>query len=561
MKKKIALLICVLLSFCFVLSGCSLFERNLVKYYNTTVVSIEYEDGEKIEINKKELIVAFNNYGAKLVQSGYSYEDALDSTINALINQKVLIKDSEGKITLSNLDKNNLWKDTYNSVFTNMKDYIEKIKEEWEIVGSVESDGEEGTSTAYTPYEPQAKVVLEQGRYVIRVVEETEEDENPDLICNSEDIDVIVDSIYDSVMAKTVETEGMTSDEKMKARIYAEAVKRYTKLLLANEEGQKLSTDKVEVFKREIKRIYQNALDSKVISKMEDYIDYTTTLSKISVQDVLDKYKSMLLADMTKYSIDQSDLADDMTSDFSSVYYVPNDDYFYVTHVLLQFSDEQKAEYKNLETLKSNGLISESYYNQQLENLVNQIVAVEKDENGNVVENSHKTSGQVLAEIQSVMDAAITNEQKDQAFKNMVYKYNQDPGALNNEYLYIIGKDASEMVESFTEASRQLDENGQYGAISGLVASEYGVHIIYYAGKVENAFNFSNPDSVNLVENDIKVLTETLLNPMNNKTLFDKVYESISLSESTVNQVAYINILKSDLKITKYKNAYKDLLD
>lgn len=561
MKKKIALILCMLLCFCFVLSGCTLFERNLAKYYNTTVVSIEYENGDKININKKELIIAFNNYGAQLVQNGYSYSDALDKTITALVNQKVLIKDSEGKITFTNLERNELWKDTYDSIFSNMDDFVDEIKEEWDIIIAEEVEETEEETTAYKPYEPTAKVVFEDGHYVIKVVESAKDDENVDLICNSEDIDEIVNSIYTAVVEKTVVEDGMDEQEKLKARINAEAVKRYIKLLLANEEGQRLSTDTAEVFKREIKRIYQNSLDSKTVSKMEDYISYTTTLSKITVDDVLNKYKSMILSDMTKYAVDDSGLSDDMTSNYSSVNYVPNNDYFFVTHVLLQFSDEQKTEYSNLKSQMEKGEISETYYNQQLDALVKQIVAVEKDADGNVVENSHKTSEEVLKEIQSVLASATTNAQKDQAFKEMIYKYNQDPGALNNEYLYIIGKDASEMVESFTEASRKLDEDGVYGAISGFVPSDYGVHIIYYAGKVQNAFNFADADDVKFVEEDIKTLSETLLNPMYNKTLFDKIYESISISESSVNQSSYINILKQDLKITKYKSAYKDLLD
>lgn len=551
----------MLLCFCFVLSGCTLFERNLAKYYNTTVVSIEYENGDKININKKELIIAFNNYGDQLVQNGASYSDALDKTITAFINQKVLIKDSKDKITFTNLERNNLWKDTYDSIFTNMDDFVEEIKKEWEITIAEEIEKKEEESTAYKPYEPKAKVVFENGHYVIKVVESAKDDDNQALICNSEDINEIVNSIYTAVMEKTVLEDGMDDQEKLKVRINAEAIKRYTKLLLANEEGQKLSTDKAEVFKREIKRIYQNSLDSKTISKMQDYISYTTTLSKITVDDVLNKYKSMILSDMTKYSIDDSKLSDDMTSSYSSVNYVPNDDYFFVTHVLLQFSNEQKTEYSNLKSQKEKGEISETYYNQQLDALVKQIVAVEKDADGKVVEDSHKTSEQVLSEIQSVLASATTDAQKDQAFKEMIYKYNQDPGALNSEYLYVIGKDASKMVESFTEASRKLDEDGIYGAISGFVPSEHGVHIIYYAGKVKNAFNFANADDVKFVEEDIKTLSQTLLNPMHNKTLFDKVYESISISESSVNQASYINILKQNLKITKYKNAYKDLLD
>ena len=59
----------MILSLSFVLTGCSLFEKNLAKYYNTVVVAVEYQDGDKIEITKKELITAFNNYGANLVSN------------------------------------------------------------------------------------------------------------------------------------------------------------------------------------------------------------------------------------------------------------------------------------------------------------------------------------------------------------------------------------------------------------------------------------------------------------------------------------------------------------
>lgn len=76
-----------------------------------------------------------------------------------------------------------------------------------------------------------------------------------------------------------------------------------------------------------------------------------------------------------------------------------------------------------------------------------------------------------------------------------------------------------------------------------------------------NAFDFANADDIKFNDEDIYKMSQTLLNPLNNKTLFDKIYESISVSESSANEVAYINVLKQDLKITKYKNAYKDLLD
>ena len=554
--------------FCFVLTGCSLFETNWDKYYNQTVVSIEYPDGDAIEINKKELVVAFNNYGAQLINSGSSYEDALNKTITALINQKVLIKDSEDKVQLSNLERNNIWKDSYDSVFANMEEYISDIKKEWDIADVEEDLPEQEESTAYKPFEPAATIVFENGEYVIKLVEEVKEDENAELIVDSEDTDVIVDSIYESVIAKTVEKEDMSEYEKQTARINKEAVKRYIKLLIASEKGQKLSTKEDEVLKREIKRIYQNTYESAIITNMQEYISYSSNLSKITVNDIFEKYKSMILESMTKYSLTPDSFSEDMLSSFADVNYVANDEYFFVSHILLKFNDEQQARYDELEDLRDKGFISQEYYNQQIENLVNEIKAVEKDEQGNVVENSNKTAEDVLKEINSALETAITDEDKNNAFKELLYKYNQDPGALNSEYLYVIGKNDSKMVESFTQASRDLDKAGKYGAVSGLVPSEYGVHIIYYAGKVENTFNFANADDVkfNTLDNqklseDINVLCNTLLNPLHNKTLFDKVYEQLSETTSSEHEAMYINVLKKDLKITKYTSAYKDLLD
>ena len=568
MKKKIAFIISLLLCFCFVLSGCTLFETNWDKYYNETVVSIEYPNGEDININKKELIVAFNNYGAQLVNSGYSYEDAMNQTITALINQKVLIKDSEDKISLTNLERNNIWKDTYKSVFNNLETYIKEIKEEWNISVAEEIEKEEETVTVYTPYEPTAEIVLENGQYVIKIIEEPKENENPELIVNSDDVDVIVNSIYESVISKTVVNDQMTDYEKQTARVNKEAVKRYIKLLIANEEGQKLSTDEADVLKREIKRIYENTHNSVIISNMQEYIAYTTNLSKITVADVLEKYKSMILGSMTKYSVNEKSFSDDMLSKIKDVNYVINDDYFYVSHILLKFNEEQQAEYNELESLRNKSFISEEYYNQRMDQLIKQITTVEKDQDGKEIENSVKTSTEVLNEVQTALTNCLTNEDKDKAFKKLLYKYNQDPGALNSEYLYVIGKNDSKMVETFTDASRQLNEDGQYGAVSELVPSEYGVHIIYYAGKVENSFEFANADDVNFNTLDqdklngyVEVLSNTLLNPLNNKTLFDKVYETMTAQQGSENQAMYLNVLKKDLKITKYKSAYKDLLD
>lgn len=563
MKKKFLILVTLLMCFCFVLSGCTLFERDLSKYYNQTVVDIQYADGKSVKINKKEFLIAFNNYGAQYVSNGYSYDFAVEATLTALINQKVLIEDSKDKITFTNLERNTMWKDTYKSLFTNLQEYIDEIKEEWEITIAEETEEEDSTSTKYTPYSPEAEVVYENGHYVIKVVSTTKEDDDVALICTSDKLEDIVDSLYNAVYAKTAQNNDMTDYQKQTARVYQEAIKRYINFLKTTEEGLKLSTDNAEVFKREIERIYNIKYESTVISKMKEYISYQTDLSQITTADVLNYYKSMVLESMVSYQVDDSGYDNDMLKNFSDVNYFTNTDYFYVSHILLQYNnDEQKNKYTELSTLLKDEEISKTVYDQEIQLLANEIIATEKDSDGNVVKDSNKKAGQVLTELQDALAICTTSTQKDQVFKEFLYRYGQDTGTNNAEYMYVMNTEGeSGMVAAFEDASRELDTDGTYGAITGLVVSEYGVHIIYYGGRVQNTFEFANADDVKFEESDIKIMTETLLSPFNNKTLFDKVYESIVIAERSSNQIMYLNTLKSDLKIIKYTDAYKELLD
>lgn len=560
MKKKIALLLMCLISLASVLSGCTLFEKNLAKYYTKTVISIEYPTGDKIDISKKELITAFNNYGSTLVSQGSTMEDALDKTMTALINQKVLIKDSEDKITLSNLDRNNLWEESLSSIKTNLETFAKEVREKWEIENPDTKQEEEKSKVVYNPFEKKAEVVLENGNYVIKLIENNEEEDVP-LICDKTETDEICDNIYDVIISMTTAGTTSTENEKLEAKVYNEALKKYVRALVINEDGQKLSTDNESVFKREIKRIYENKLDSLKISKMQEYINGTSNLSSITVREVLNKYRSMVLESYTKYMVAPSQFDTDVLNSYSSVNYIPNDEYFFVSHILLKFNDEQKNEYSTLESQLKKGLISPAYYEERMLALQNQITASARDSEGAFGEDK-KNANEILTEVKSALEVCSSDEQKAEAFRNLLYKYNQDDGALNSEYLYIVGTENSGMVESFTEASRNLhnDGNGNFGDVSELTMSEHGVHIVFYAGSVKNLFQVNSVDSFSFEEKDIITLTQTLLNPLNNKTVFDKVYEQLSNQATSTNEAMYLNVLKSDLKITKYTKAYKDLL-
>ena len=253
----------------------------------------------------------------------------------------------------------------------------------------------------------------------------------------------------------------------------------------------------------------------------------------------------MISASKFTYDNDLSAYGEAVLGDLSKVNYFVDNNYFYVAHILIKFDDAQQAAYDELETLSNAGqgyVISQEYYNQQKDAIYAGIKAnVRNTETGEIVSERSVNANDVLKEVQVALANASTKEQKDLAFKELMYKYNEDGGIMNATYPYVVGTENSKMVESFTDASRELNAAGVYGGVSGLVESEYGVHIIYYMGTCSNIFTFGQDGSLELkadytIDNgygeqktsDVLKLDETYLNNLNNKTVFDLVYESLA---------------------------------
>ena len=247
--------------------------------------------------------------------------------------------------------------------------------------------------------------------------------------------------------------------------------------------------------------------------------------------------------------------------------YFINDDYFYVAHILIKFSDDQQSAYDALEDKSNSGqgyIISADEYEKQKSALYGLIKASVRDlETGETIQEDTVLAQDVLKEVQIALANATTNEQKDEAFRKLMYKYNEDGGIMNATYPYVIGKNDSKMVESFTEASRELNDNGTYGAISGLVESQYGVHIIYYMGKCENPYTIPEDGKIDFkatytinegasdeqITSDILKLDEVKLNNLWNKTLFDSIFENLSNDNYSQFESMNLNTLKQTYQI------------
>ena len=565
--KIVAFLLIACMSFMF--AGCDLFTLNGSAYYNQPVITATYGDNGKIEVSRKDYLTAFNNYGASLMSSyGYTEEQAKEATVDALINRKILLKEAmrvaqtpEGEsVKLTGEEVNELYYQTYSALISNAREYESDIRKDWDMPAE-DSMAEESTtaSVVYEAYEKQARPVYdsESGTYKIKLLET---DSTPNRNISFENYD----EIYNAFLA---ETKNNSSD--------AFAREEYRRYLASLQSSQKILGTKYneeELIREEIDRIYKNLEENEYLTKYQEYKQDNNGYSYITVSQVLEKYKAMISASKFVYENDLSAYGEAVLGDLSKVNYFVDDNYFYVAHILIKFDDAQQKAYNALATQSNNGqgyVVSAEYYEQQKSAIYSQIKANVRDgETGEVTSERAVLASDVLKEVQVALANATTQEQKDIAFRNLMYKYNEDDGIMNAAYPYVIGTENSKMVESFTDASRELNESGVYGNVSGLVESEYGVHIIYYMGQCSNPFEFASDGTLELradytIDNgngevktsDVLKLDETYLNNLNNKTLFDLIYEGLVSDNYSQYEKLNLNSLKEQYDINVIVNS------
>ena len=539
------------------LSGCSLFPLDTVKYLNQKVATIEYTstsgDKNMITITKKDLINAYQNYSSTLSEYGLSGEDAFDQLVQMLINKEVILNEAEkliekGDIVVSNATLNQLWTETYDALIDNLADFEQQVIDAWDlkVPAELEENDDETTLTTYTPYQKTAEIVYVDGEYKIKTLSDIE-DENVELIyTQGQEIKSINNAVKERIGDST---------------ILKEALKRYTTTLKNNEEGQNLSTDDESVFQREIERIYTNVKENKYVELYNNYYENKTGYSIISVSQVLDYITQKTIASYTKYQIDPDSYDDDILNSREEMWYVMDNNYFYVTHILISFTDEQKEDITNLETMYQSGAITyQDYINGK--NLIANSAVVK--ENG---EATSLTPTQLRENLISDLKGLDDNG-KAEVLKDYIYAYSGDDGNKNKTYEYIVGTENSSMVDEFNEASRELYNNGKgsFGDVSGLVVTEYGVHIVCYLQPVTNPFTITNVNNFNLVTRDadelaenINIITSTKLSPFYDRTLFDFAYDKLVTDNFSKFESLNVEVLKQGLDIKIYNNNYKDL--
>lgn len=398
MKKKVFSLVLCLLMCMSILTGCNLFGRDLATYYNAVVATINYSytlNGETINesenITKRELITAYNSYGQDYVNNyNYTQAQAVETTLDTIINRKLMIKDVEVQAKRSNQKLFNdretsyLWQSTYDAFYTNLLTYYNEVLG---IEDEEDSTTNEEDTGVYVEYKPNAayytytnsqgqlqygvkkttSVATISGEYEVMYLDKVPYDyEYQDLEGNF----IFKERIYDIIQSYTSNTQ------------WQSALNRYISTVRDNYSYMDLGTDS-DVFYFELDRIYDIVRDNYVIDKYEELYNRAaengSTLTGVRVNNILDYYENEVLADYFTYRNNLSTFETDVLSTSTNVHYVPTSSttkYFYVGVIELNFKNGQKTP-EDLENDRLNGKFdpSNGTYDEQLDAIYNAVYA------------------------------------------------------------------------------------------------------------------------------------------------------------------------------------------
>lgn len=575
MKKRFAgILMCMMMLCMSLLAGCSLVERDYNRYYSQAVAVVKHkENGKSAQVTKRELVEGYQSYGYMYEQSyGYTRKEALSLTLSMLENRKITLLEAEekfgisgnGKEGLSTKEQTYLYDQVVSSLKANLEVYYNQV------TGQSTSE-EESEDITFEGYDKTAMLEYKNGQYVIIKTQTTEDpladykfdSSNPKNFFNNEDYKAIYENFRENILG---------ADED-----YQKAFLEYARVLRLSEYGQNLSTDTPSIFDREIQRLYSLAYENYMITKYSYSNRNSSNVSSVTTSDILNMYSSKVRADYTEYVLEgDSGYDEDMQNNLNEMYYIRQDSeatkFFTVVNVLFKFTDEQQAEYDAITALSTDeGGLTSDQINQKLDSLYAKITPVVRSYNENddiyeEVEEHSYTVSDIYNKMSSLLSSAKATGNVNyigDTINDFIYQYNEDTGMFNATNNYVIGIDSegevvSSFVDSFNEAAIELYNGGkgQVGDISGLVRSEYGIHVLIYTGECKNLF-----DTINVSDQEaLEKLYDTRVNILVDKTYFDVIYDEIYVDNYTYFENNHMRYLRQEYTISEYQGRYDDLL-
>lgn len=572
--KKILTVLCALVLSVFLFAGCNLVEINKAKYYSQIVVSVGLQDGYgddyksyKKDYTKKDLINAYYNYAYSYVSSGQiDAETGVNYAINQMVNYDLLYNyvkvnyfdNPNYDIAFTDADKNEVMLNVYDSIQDEITTLEEEIFEEWNYnytsQDDLSDDEIESLRDEYEDYSSKLEIVNINGKDEI-VLKRSE-----------------VNKIYSKRVAGDKFVQQINDPEVSK-----EAYKRYINTLQENAKAEGKSTDEATVLAEEIKRLKEYYIRQEYLTLFEDWYNIRSKFTLNAQKDLYvlnEDIKEEVVEYFTKkYQKQENDyknnedayhtaMAGDSTDD---IYYHYNsgNEYIYVSHILLKFSDAQTAQIKRLQAQLDEKDITQAEYDRRVQDIANKIVVTYEIDGKTHVERASKVVQDITAYVNQVVVGNKEGDEREYAlneraklFNDMIYVYNDDEGIMNKDFAYVVNLDTEvedKMVKEFADCARALDAEEGEGAMSGAVITEYGIHILYHAGRVKS------------VKEDISSLTALDLMRIHtqrssNKTYFTNIYDTIASDDYSDSASSYIANCYDFVKIKKYANRYKDLI-
>ena len=565
MRKKIFSLIISLCCMLSVFTGCNLFGTDMDRYYNAIVAK-----AGDFEITKEELINGYYNYGQQLVsENGYTVEEALKETMTMLLQRKMLLDyittNAEKEVAdtsisvedyyfaLTNTEYNDAVREVWSYVDDSIKDLVVAEYEDPSVVfteGTKADPEHAGSKDAFT----QTIFVDQNGQIRVAYSDQYVENDDGEYVFEDEDLKL---DLY-----------AYTKPSFIQETIINEVWKDYIETLKDNESYKKHSdTSDNAVFKRELDRIFKTSLENAYLTKLQESYARTVGtqagyLTGATVQKILDKYTAMYKANQEEYAINPKDFYKNITNTSNRgnyVYFGESESIIEVQHILVKFANDESS-YTNDPQLTD----EENAQAKEDLNTIYNTMAKERDADGyetgatisvyelrnTIIQNIINTANGKYAQGSEEYANYVTTE-----FNKLMYKYNEDDGILNAQFDYAIGSNGTTaMVEEFTNAAIELFEMGYEGAISEIVESSYGYHILIYTNKVENV--------------DLGVLSVEMLEGMKltsttcaEDNMLEYIYGLVKADAYSTYEANLLATLEAGEKYTYYKANYKDLLD
>jgi len=168
------------------------------------------------------------------------------------------------------------------------------------------------------------------------------------------------------------------------------------------------------------------------------------------------------------------------------IFYRPNNNYFYVKHVLLPFTDAQTDRLSAFR--ERQGVTIADITNFRDVQLVNEIRVFARMEDGfndySRTFTAHEVFNLIRGEVAAASGSMRTAHRR---FDDFIYMFNTDPGAFTHHFGYAQNRNRAAgtgFMAEFAEAAWTLNEQFEPGDVFPEMAiTDFGVHIMFFAGR------------------------------------------------------------------------------